>query len=45
MAVRKAILENNVPFLAKRTNPYLLRYFFFGTGMKDPEFIRRLRDG
>ncbi len=40
-----AIRENNVPFLARRTNPYLLRYFFFTSGMKDDEFIRRLRDG
>ena len=43
--VKTAILESNVPFLAKRTNPYLLRYFFFAAGMKDEEFIRRLRDG
>ena len=43
--VRTAILESNVPFLAGRTNPYLLRYFFFAAGMKDEEFIRRLRDG
>lgn len=43
--VRKAILENDVPFLARRTNAYLLRYYFFATGMKDEEFIRRLRGG
>ena len=43
--VKAAILENNVPFLAKRTNPYLLRYFFYAVGMKDEEFARRLRDG
>jgi hypothetical protein len=43
--VRQAVLENNVGFLAKRTNPYLLRYFFFAVGMKDEEFVRRLRDG
>jgi hypothetical protein len=43
--VRRAILENDVPFLAQRTNPYLLRYYFFATGMKDEEFIRRLRGG
>jgi len=43
--VRTAILENDVPFLAQRTNPYLLRYYFFATGMKDEEFIRRLRGG
>jgi hypothetical protein len=43
--VRKAIGENNVPFLAERTNAYLLRYYFFATGMKDAEFIRKLRGG
>jgi hypothetical protein len=43
--VRSAIRENNVPFLAERTNAYLLRYYFFATGMKDAEFARRLRGG
>lgn len=44
-SVRRAILEDDVPFLAQRTNAYLLRYYFFATGMKDEEFIRRLRGG
>ena len=43
--VRTALREDDVPFLAERVNPYLLRYYFFTVGMKDPEFIRRLRDG
>jgi len=43
--VRKAVLEDDVPFLAQRTNAYLLRYYIFATGMKDEEFIRRLRGG
>jgi hypothetical protein len=43
--VRKAIAENDAPFLAERTNAYLLRYYFFATGMKDAEFIRRIRGG
>jgi hypothetical protein len=43
--VRKAILDDDVPFLAQRTNAYLLRYYFFAAGMKDEEFIRRLRGG
>lgn len=43
--VKAAIRANDVSFLAKRTNPYLLRYFFFAIGMKDDEFARRLRDG
>jgi hypothetical protein len=40
--VRNAVIERNAPFLAQRTNAYLLRYFFFTVGMKDDEFIRRL---
>ena len=44
-SVRAAIRCDDVPFLAARTNPYLLRYYFFTTGMKDAEFIRQLRDG
>ena len=43
--VQSAIRENNAPFLAERTNAYLLRYYFFATGMKDAEFIRKLRGG
>jgi len=43
--VRAALAEDDVPFLAQRTNPYLLRYYFFTVGMKDDEFIRRLRHG
>ena len=43
--VKKALAANDVPFLAARTNPYLLRYYFFTVGMKDDEFIRHLRDG
>ena len=43
--VLKAIEKNDVPFLAERVNPYLLRYYFFTVGMKDEEFKRRLRDG
>ena len=43
--VRQAIADNNAPFLAERTNAYLLRYYFFATGMKDAEFARRLRGG
>jgi Aromatic-ring-opening dioxygenase LigAB, LigA subunit len=43
--VRTRVLANDVAYLAKRTNPYLLRYFFFAVGMKDEEFIRKLRHG
>ncbi len=43
--VREALKANRVPFLAQRTNAYLLRYYFFAVGMKDDEFIRRLNRG
>jgi len=43
--VRKAIAHNNAPFLAERTNAYLLRYYFFTIGLKDAEFIRKLNGG
>ena len=43
--VRQALADNDVPFLAQRVNAYLLRYYFFATGMKDEEFMRRLRHG
>ena len=43
--VRRALKENDVPFLAERTNAYLLRYYFFAAGMKDDEFMRRLNHG
>ena len=40
--VKRAIAEHDAPFLAGRTNAYLLRYYFFAVGMKDDEFVRRL---
>ena len=43
--VRERILEKDAAYLSRRTNAYLLRYFFFAIGMKDDEFARRLRDG
>ena len=44
-AVKEAIARVDVPFLAERTNAYLLRYYFFTIGMKDDEFIERLNHG
>ena len=41
-SVKAAIARIDVPFLAERTNAYLLRYYFFAVGMKDDEFVRRL---
>jgi hypothetical protein len=43
--VKQALEENDVPFIAQRINAYLLRFYFYGIGMKDDEFIRRLRNG
>lgn len=44
-AAKKALEKDDVPFLAQRTNPYLLRFYCYGIGMKDEEFMRKLRDG
>lgn len=43
--VQAAIARNDAPFLAERTNAYLLRYYFFTIGMKDAEFIKKLNGG
>jgi hypothetical protein len=42
--LRAAILADDVAALAPHVNPYLLRFFFAAAGMKDEEFIRRLRE-
>jgi hypothetical protein len=42
--VKAALLRDDVAFLAERVNPYLLRFYFAAAGMKDEEFIRRLRE-
>ena len=43
--VRAAVLADDVGFIARRTNPYLLRFYFAAAGMPDAEFIARLRGG
>lgn len=43
--VKEALLRDDVSFLARRVNAYLLRFYFGAAGMKDDEFIRRLRAG
>jgi len=43
--VRSALRNTDVPFIAQRVNPYLLRYYCFTIGMKDEEFKQRLRGG
>ncbi|MCW5770853.1 MAG: hypothetical protein KIT16_04395 [Rhodospirillaceae bacterium] len=42
---RAAVLADDVAFLARFVNPYLLRFYFGAAGMKDDEFIRRLKAG
>lgn len=42
-AHKEAILADDVGALAQYVNPYLLRFYFSASGMKDDEFIRRLR--
>jgi hypothetical protein len=44
-AAKRALDRNDVPFFAQRVNPYLLRFYCYGIGMKDEEFMQRLRDG
>lgn len=41
--LKAAILADDVGTLARFVNPYLLRFYFAAAGMKDDEFIRRLR--
>lgn len=43
-AVKAAIAADDVGALARHVNPYLLRFYFAASGMKDDEFIRRLRE-
>jgi hypothetical protein len=43
LEVKKALMNDDVPYLAKLVNPYLLRFYFFAAGMPDAEFIKRLR--
>lgn len=43
--VRQAVMSDDVTFLARRVNPYLLRFYFQSAGMPDSEFIRRLKAG
>ena len=41
--VRAALLADDVSALAPLTNPYLLRFYFAAAGMRDADFIARLR--
>lgn len=41
--VRAAVERNDVPFLAERVNPYLLRFYFVVAGMPEAEFLGKVR--
>jgi hypothetical protein len=42
--VAEAVRADDVGFLARRVNPYLLRYYFGAAGMSDDVFRRKLRE-
>ena len=42
-AVAAAIFRDDVAFLARRTNPFLLRYYFVVVGMSEADFIAGLQ--
>ena len=41
--VRAAVERSDVPFLAARVNPYLLRFYFVVAGMPEAEFLGKVR--
>ena len=41
--VRAAIMADDVAYLARLVNPYLLRFYFSSAGMSDADFIAKLR--
>ena len=41
--VTDALLRDDVGFLARRTNGFLLRYYFIVAGMSEADFIAGLR--
>lgn len=40
--VRAAVEADDVAYLSRLVNPYLLRFYFFVAGMPDGEFMRRI---
>lgn len=42
-AVARALHEDDVAFLARRTNGFLLRYYFLVVGMSEQDFINGLQ--
>jgi hypothetical protein len=41
--VRAAVEADDVAYLSRLVNPYLLRFYFLVAGMPDDEFLRRIR--
>jgi hypothetical protein len=41
--VRAAVERDDVAYVAKVVNPYLLRFYFHMSGMPEDEFLRRIR--
>lgn len=40
---RAAVERDDVAYLSKRVNPYLLRFYFHVAGMPEAEFVQRIR--
>lgn len=43
--VRAAVEADDVVYLSRLVNPYLLRFYFLVAGMAEEEFLRRIRAG
>ena len=41
--VRAAVERDDVAYLSKLVNPYLLRFYFLMSGMPEDDFLRRIR--
>jgi len=42
-AVRTAVESDDVAYLSRLVNPYLLRFYFLMAGMPEDDFLRRIR--
>ncbi len=43
-AMRKAVIDDDIAVISANVNAYLLRFYYGVRGVKDEEFIRRLRE-
>ena len=41
--VRAAVERDDVGYVAKLVNPYLLRFYFHAAGMPEDEFLKKIR--